>query len=109
MPSSVNESIAKLAQWPLRNPALSLATVAALVSSTGLVLQASKSTTTRGKKTTSGGSLYTSSTPISDDAVALDHLLAAFGPDGRNAKGTAPGCMVASPSKAGDGDSNNYW
>ena len=50
-----------------------------------------------------------SSTPLSDDAVALDHLLAAFGPDGRNANGTAPGCMVASPSKKGDGDSNNYW
>ncbi|CAO1621330.1 unnamed protein product [Parajaminaea phylloscopi] len=53
--------------------------------------------------------LFSSSTSLSDDAVALEHLLAAFGPDGRNAQGTVPGCMVASPSKEGDGDSNNYW
>lgn len=53
--------------------------------------------------------LFSSQTPISNDSVALDHLLAAFGPDGRNAPGTAAGCMVASPSKEGDGDSNNYW
>ena len=53
--------------------------------------------------------LFHPATAISEDNVSLDHLLAAFGADGRNAKGTAPGCMVASPSKEGDGDSNNYW
>lgn len=53
--------------------------------------------------------LFSGQTPISSDNTALDHLLAAFGPDGRNARGTEPGCMVASPSKEGDGDSNNYW
>lgn len=52
---------------------------------------------------------FAASIALPDDAVALDHLLAAFGPDGRNAQGTAPGCMVASPSREGDGDSNNYW
>lgn len=54
-------------------------------------------------------SLFSASTALSDDATALKHLLAAFGPDGANAQGTVPGCMVASPSKEGDGDSNNYW
>lgn len=69
-----------------------------------------------------GGALYVSSTrvapannstrsePLPDDLEhsiirekprALRHLLAAFGPDGSNAPGTAAGVMVASPSRPG--------
>lgn len=33
---------------------------------------------------------------------SLTYLVAAFGPDGYNAPGCAPGCMVASPSRPGD-------
>ncbi|CAO1635989.1 unnamed protein product [Sympodiomycopsis kandeliae] len=101
-------SLRALARWPLQNPGVSLATAAALVSSTALLVQSRSSTTSRRRKS-KRQHLFSAETPIFDDSVALDHLLAAFGPDGRSANGTAPGCMVASPSKAGDGDSNNYW
>ncbi|PLW52667.1 hypothetical protein PCANC_06284 [Puccinia coronata f. sp. avenae] len=66
-----------------------------------------------------GGALYAGSTsltthwnrpkPLSDDIEQLAkekprarrHLLAAFGPDGSNAPGTAAGAMIASPSRPG--------
>lgn len=45
---------------------------------------------------------------------SLTHLLKAFGPSGSNAKGCAPGCMIASPSRpdsrpGGKDENENYY
>lgn len=104
--TSQRDQLVRLAHFPVRNPRATLAAAAAIVSTTALLVKTRSASTKTGKHRLR---LFSSDTPISDDSVALDHLLAAFGPDGRNAQGTAPGCMVASPSKKGDGDSNNYW
>lgn len=94
-----------------QNWALLRKVVPAVVAASALTFAATKATSAtkqRGtgltsKRSKESNDLYAPATPISDATGALDFLLAAFGPDGRNAKGTAPGTMVASPSKASDG------
>jgi len=51
---------------------------------------------------------------VTEKPRALRHLLAAFGPDGSNAPGVAPGAMIASPSRPGsyldkETENENYF
>lgn len=73
---------------------LILSTAAGLAATTALLHSYGFLTTTHKK------SLATTAGQITDRAPqAFTNLLAAFGPNGSNAPGTAAGCMIASPSR----------